>query len=133
MGIRVEWDNDEKTVIRYVYEERWTWEDFHYARSQVREWLDTVDHRVDVIVDVRNSRLVPNGVLAQGRMFASNAPIAHRNEGHTIVVGANSLMRSMFEMFGKVYSRLSDELELEFASSLEEAREKLRRYQESAG
>lgn len=126
MGIRVQWDSDEKKIVRYIYEERWTWEDLHYARSQVREWLEELDYQVDVIVDVQNSRLVPNGVLAQGRMFADTS---HRNEGHTVVVGANGLMRSMYELFGKVYTRLSNKIVIEFAGTLDEAREKLRRRQ----
>lgn len=125
MGITILWDNEEKTIIRYVYEGRWVWDDLHHARVQVHEMLNTVNHPVGIIVDVRESTLVPNGALSQGRQFATTSPTTHPNEGRTIIVGANTFLRSMYDLFRKIYTTLSGNLDVDFAPTLESARQNL--------
>jgi hypothetical protein len=76
-----------------------------------------VDHPVDFIVDVQNSGVLPNGVIARGNTLTA---LPHENEGITIIVGANPLIRSVFNLFKKLYG---DRVEsrFRFASTLEEA------------
>lgn len=123
MAIQVVWDNPEKKIIRYIYDGRWTWEDLARAREIVHEMLDTVDYRVGIIVDVHKSTMLPNGALTRARQMARVTPKSHKNEGSTVIVGADTLIRSLFEMFRKIYSTLSGNIAVTFVSSLDEARE----------
>ena len=67
MGIEVKWDNEDKTIIRYIYDGRWTWEELDNARTVAAQFESTVDRRVNVIVDVLKSRLLPNGTITRAR------------------------------------------------------------------
>ena len=71
MGIEVNWDNEAKTIIRYIYDGRWTWEELDLARDAAAKLEAAVDYRVNVIVDVQNSKLLPNGTISRARQVAS--------------------------------------------------------------
>ncbi len=92
MGVSTQWDNEEKTVIRYVYEGRWTWDEYYPAHQEAREMTKSVEHIVHVIVDVRNSTLLPKGALTHSRSALDNKPA---NEGITVIVGANFFIQVM--------------------------------------
>jgi hypothetical protein len=126
MAIQVIWDNPEQTIIRYIYDGRWTWEDLARARDEVHRMLDTVDYRVGIIVDVQKSSMLPSGALTRARQMATATPKYHQNEGSTVIVGANTLIRSLFDMFRKIYTTLSGNIVIDFATSLDEARRILR-------
>ncbi len=120
MNISVTWDNDKKTVIRYEYHGRWTLEDFNAAYLQAREMVSQCDHTVHFIVDVRDSTLIPSGALSRGRSVV-NSPLP--NEGRTVVVGANTLIRSIMDVFQKIHGRKIDQSKFILAGSIEEAYE----------
>lgn len=119
MPITTDWDNPEKTIIRHIYEAKWALTDYHAAIETAHKLIDTVDHKVHIIADVRNSKILPNGVISQGRSVASRPK--HPNQGMTVIVGAGGLIRGMFDVFQKLYGRNVDINSYKFASSLEEA------------
>lgn len=118
MSISVTWDNDEKTVIRYEYSGRWTLEDFNAAYLAAREMVSQCDYTVHFIIDVRDSTLIPSGALSRGRGVVSS-PLP--NEGRTVVVGANALIRSIMDVFQKIHGRKIDQSKFTLAGSMEEA------------
>jgi hypothetical protein len=122
MGIKVVWDNEQNTIIRYVYEGRWGWDDLYTARAEVKTMLGSVPHKVGIIVDMRNSSLLPSGTISRARHLATSSPTSHSNEGPTIIVGANGLVRSIFDVMRKIYGETIENRKYYFASSLEEAR-----------
>lgn len=122
MSIHVMWDNDEKTVVRYVYEGRWTWEDFEAARREAAELLKTVNHQVDVIVDVQDSKLLPNSAISRGRELSKSDPTVFANEGITVIVGASTFVRAMYDMTVKIYPALTQKQGYRFVKGLAEAR-----------
>jgi hypothetical protein len=121
MGIRVVWDNDKKSIIRYIYENRWSWEDLYTARLEVKAMLESVSHKVGIIVDVRNASILPNGTLSRAKHIASSSPTLHHNEGITVILGAGGLVRSIYDVMLKIYRDTMRERKYYFASSLEEA------------
>lgn len=123
MPIRVIWDNEEKTVIQYLYEGRWTWDDFYKALNQARAMIDTVNHKVDFIVNIKSSSILPENALSRGQSIGSSP---HPNQGVTIVVGANSFMQSMYNIFSKVYGKAAGNLKISFVATPEEAQAKLK-------
>jgi len=119
MGIRTSWDSEAKTTLRIVYEGSWTWEDFHKAHEEGNNLIKSVSHRVDVIIDISNSRLMPSGALSRGKHITDAKPA---NQGMTAVVGANCFIQSLYDLFRKVYRK---DFNLFYAPSLEEARARL--------
>ena len=122
MGISVKWDNSEQTVIRFVYTGQWTFGDLFDAMESARDLMDTVNHPVHGIIDMQDSKLMPNGVLSLGRNVTMRK---HPNQGKSIVVGASGFARTLYDVYRKVYRTTFDESAYGFASSLEEARQLL--------
>lgn len=73
MSIFVTWDDDEQTAIRMAYEHYWNWRDHFLALDAVNALLASVDHPVDLILDLQESMPIPestawNITRAQKRM-----------------------------------------------------------------
>ena len=122
MSITVVWDNPEQTILRYIYNGQWNLDNFYHALQESREMLDTVNHRVGLIIDVQNSKLVPNGVLSHGKNVSLRK---HPNQGKSIIVGASGFVRTLFDVYKKVYRTSFDETAYAFATSLDDARDVL--------
>ena len=68
MGVEVEWDNQEQTVLRYTVVGHWTWEEFYAARDRARALADKVDlPRVNAIIDIRIGSMFPRNSLTHFR------------------------------------------------------------------
>jgi len=119
MGITVVWDNPEHTILRYIYDGPWGMDNFYPALQESHTMMDTVDYRVGIIIDVQKSKLVPNGVLSHGTKVTTSK---HPNQGKSIVVGASGLVRSLFDVYKKVYRSSFDEKAFDFVKTLDEAR-----------
>ena len=119
MSITVIWDNPEQTIIRYVYNGQWNLDNFYHALQESREMMDTVNHRVGLIIDVQNSKLVPNGVLSHGKNVSLRK---HPNQGKSIIVGASGFVRTLFDVYKRVYRTSFDETAYAFATNLDDAR-----------
>jgi hypothetical protein len=123
MSIKVIWDNTEKTIIRFIYSRGWTLSDFYTALQESRSMLDTVNYPVDFIIDVRESSMIPDGVLSHSKPITSRK---HPNQGKSVIVGANALVRALFQVFRRVYVTSPETLMYSFAATLEEARASLK-------
>jgi hypothetical protein len=74
MNVEVVWDNEEKTIIRYVFEPQWTWDQFYAAREIAREMFAAVPHKVGVIMDTPQDMLIPAKILVRGRKALKDRP-----------------------------------------------------------
>lgn len=122
MSINVIWDNPEKTIIRFIYNGDWTLDNFYDALEQAWSLQDKVHYTVHFIIDVQNSGFVPQGVLPHGRPVISRH---HPNQGKSIIVGASTLIRALFQTFSKICAPRFEASMYGFAATLDEAREQL--------
>jgi hypothetical protein len=122
MPISVTWDNAEQTVICLTFDGRWTWDDYHTAASEISAMLNSVNHRVDLIVDFRTSEL-PNNAVKQ--VESGSALFWHPQAGFGVLVGVKGFIRSLLMLFIQVYPNSAQWLLL--AASVEDAREMLAR------
>jgi len=118
MSIKVLWDNTEKTIIRYMYEGRWTWDDFQIAYTEAKVMLDEVNHKVALIIDVRNSSLLPNGILSRAK---NQTRTRHPNEDTVVIVGANAFVRAIYDVMRNLYADAIQKRGYYLASTVEEA------------
>jgi hypothetical protein len=121
VNISVVWDNDEKTILRYIYGKNWNWADFHSAAKEAYEMLDTVEHKVNIIMDFLNAQLVPQGAITNvQRAFSTKR---HPNINTTVIVGAsaNNFLQAIAGI-GRTLSRSgANDWQLSFVATLPEA------------
>ncbi len=88
MGIRFEWYNPEKTIMRYIAEPEWNWHDYHrVVRVSVYQMMSLPEKSVHSLIDLRlsiNGRF-PLGAMAHSRTFGKRYMPAL--SGNAIVLG----------------------------------------------
>lgn len=94
MAIQVLWDNDDKTIIRYIFAGRWTWEEMHQAAQEMQRLITGITHTVHLIIDLTSSRLIPAGSFA-GHIRSESSRLPE-NIGLVVIVG-NSLMLKVIQ------------------------------------
>ena len=119
MTIEVNWDSEKHTIVRYVFQKGWSWDEVDPAFKAAAALMDTVDYKVDVIMDFSlSSLLVPKGAFTHAQRALSNP--RHRNIATTVVVGSR-FVQAITDLARKVARRSADEWELMFTTTLAEA------------
>src|SRR5262245_39191443 len=101
MGIHASWDNDEKTVIHSVDDGTWDWNDAYAVTLQINEMIESVNHKVNLIIGDDSGRMCkvpPNAVTHWHTIYRSLNP----NAGLIIVVGANPFVRALINAVVKI-------------------------------
>jgi hypothetical protein len=93
MPISVRWDNETHTRIYYVFSGAWKWDEFDTLYKDVYKMLDTVNHKVHAIVDIRESRLLPQDTLTKMRHLTFQQ---HENGGITVVITNNRFAHTLY-------------------------------------
>lgn len=116
--VSIDWlDSQQRVVLITYHRDGWSWDDFYRVLKQQYEFIDTVSHPVDVIVDVRNSHWMPRGgSLLSGIRKAENP---HPRQGRTIIVGATGMVAAIAQTAMKL---LSSNRKFYFASTMDEAK-----------
>src|SRR5262249_16383022 len=125
MNIKVVWDNESKTTIRYIFTRGWTWVEFRDAASEAITMLDTVQHKVNVIMDVRDAGLIPQGAFNNAQKIFGNK--RHPNINLTVLVG-DSFLHRLTEIVTKLYRPKAQQWDLAVVKTLEEAHKLLEEY-----
>ncbi len=87
MGILVAWDNDNKSVLRITYEESWNWKDHRITQDVINTLLSTVDHPVDLVIEIHESEPARITSCAVNEV----TQCVHKNwSGKVVVVSPNS-------------------------------------------
>lgn len=101
MGISVEWYQNRKDVIRFIYDGLWTWDELWVAVEEGNKMMDTMNPKtVHIIIDMTKSSMMPQRPWDMGQKLNS---MSRDNEGVRVVVGANTFVRMAQETMLKVY------------------------------
>ena len=107
MGITVMWDNEQHSIIRYVFECHWTWDDFQVARELVYKMIDAETHTVALLFDVpRDVSIPPNFVSKFATMFRHK----HPRTCAMVVVGGNPYVRALVGVLASVADKSGNTL-----------------------
>lgn len=117
MSITVQWDNDDKTVIRYDFTGYWNWTEFREQAQTAFAMTRSVEHHVDTISNFLPGTHIPKDAFLHFRRVMTDAP---PNRGVNVIVGASQFIRVLVTVFSRVYTQLGKRLIL--ADSLEDAR-----------
>ncbi len=119
MTITVEWDNEEKTVIRTEISGHWTWEEYHHALGETQRLVRGVNHEVAVI-NLRH----PGAVSPKGNPLPHLSRAAkHMPENQTFTVNVSS-DKKMVGLIARIMTRIFPFMPKKFfvVDTLEEAR-----------
>ncbi|MEO0561064.1 MAG: hypothetical protein AAF125_03050 [Chloroflexota bacterium] len=126
--IDVLWDNEEKTTVRYILHNNWTWKHFADAKIEVDEMIDTVPYIVDTIIDARKANTLPHDWIENPqRLMRTRNPRA----GAYVVVGTSKLVQTGYNLVVRAAPMLFKSFRL--VPTLDEARVYLTELQTTRG
>ena len=124
MAIVTRWDNKKKTVILLEFESEWNWEELEAAVHKADGLIGSVEHYVDLIIDLEGTA-IPRDVLTAAKTLLASGE-ARPNEGARVVVGANGALKTIYQTLQKTFNNAVEGREVLFAPSLADARAILR-------
>ena len=86
MTIKVAWDGDDTTLVRWDMDADWTWDEFDRAVDESAVLMDTVTHQVDLLALSQRS-LPPTPNVLPHFIRSQNYPIKNANGGYLVIVG----------------------------------------------
>jgi hypothetical protein len=116
MSVRVYWEDQSKTIVRYDFAGAWTWNELYAAYYEAIAMERSVAHRVDVILDLRASGPIPANALLHLKNFSEKQP---PNIGLSFFVTSNNFIRSLYQVGTKFYGKIAHYFRV--AATLEEA------------
>jgi hypothetical protein len=117
MTVTAIWDNDEKTIVRYIFEAGWTWDEFFAAKKRAHDMMDTVTHKFGVILHMPAENVIHPDILANAR---NGLLSKHANTSLIVVVSTRPFIRTMIETLVALAPLANTGLET--AATLDEAR-----------
>lgn len=106
----------------YKFYPGWSWYDLNPILKEGENMVASVDHTVDVIMDLSAANLVPSGALSQINNAFSNPK--GENFGITIIITPTTFINAMMGMAKKVWGSKSD-WTLDFVGTVDEAYERI--------
>lgn len=95
MSIKVDWVNQEQSIIGYIVKDTWTSLEMESAIENSFILSETVEHTVDVIVDMRRSQSVPDDALL---LFKNALKVLPENRGKIVVISTDEITKTFFKM-----------------------------------
>lgn len=122
LNIAVAWRDPSHTVLVQDFNTRWTLDDYFATVERTYAMIDTVDHPVDVIVDVSGDPASASRLIAAAgeAANATSGARVHRNQRLMVVVGGGQMMRTVVQMADRYAPRIAATLFA--ADTLDEAR-----------
>lgn len=122
MGIQIDWDNDQRSIVRFVYQGKWTWEEFYSKIDEANQLMDTVSYSCVSIIDMRESNFLPAGAAIHIRNVIRKS-MSHNNSGISVFLQADLIVRVMIDVLRRSYPDILENTEWLYAKTLEEARQ----------
>jgi hypothetical protein len=123
MPASVNWDNEEKTIIRQQLIGDWTYNDYIASAAETQTLTASVPHTVHVIVDFSASTSYPTRLLSAGPGLDRNLPT---NQGTVTLIQCPPYVRAVFDIVVKLYPKIG--ANSAYVESLEEAYAFIRAY-----
>ena len=123
MAINTKWDDAKQTRVHVEFETNWTWAELDDALAAIDRLILSVNHTVDIIIDLEGSK-IPKDFLTAAKNILAN-PERRDNEGNRVVIGASDFMRSAYQTLKGAFGSKLVGREVLFANDLSHARSML--------
>src|SRR5688500_18415464 len=97
MSINAFWDDEDQTIVRFLYRRgNWEWHDFYAAMEQARTLVASVNYPIGFVIDISYAGLTPG-------IFMSQAKILHEFRRHpavslVMVIGADRFIEALYHV-----------------------------------
>ena len=102
------------------FESEWSWNDLEEAVQKADALIVSVEHFVDLIIDLEGAS-IPKDIMNAAKALLSSGE-ARPNEGARVVVGANGAMKTIYQGIQKAFGTQVEGREILFAPSVTDAR-----------
>ena len=113
MAVELVWDNEEKTIVRWIFSGQFTWEDYEQGSRKIEEMIEDIDHKFTTIFDLTLMTGMPQYPVSRYPKLIRDVP---DKQEFLIVVSNNK----MIDMFGRIFTRVYW-MNIKVARNLEEA------------
>ncbi len=107
MAIELRWDDEAKLIIRENYQGHWTWDDFFAMSTEVATMMKSVDHRVDILANMKDGIMPMSGASMS---FSKKALAALPPNWGIMVIVTNPFIRALASIFKKFDSQLGSKM-----------------------
>jgi len=94
MPIQVEWEDDEKRLIRWNFMGKWTASELRETIQKSNELIAAQDHTVNHIIDLSQAGSVPVNVINEARNAMRQMP---ENVEHVVMITQGGIIEMMSE------------------------------------
>jgi hypothetical protein len=119
MGITVEWDDPDQTILRTTFNKPWDWTDWDRAITEATQHVNSVSHPLCLIQDLREAGFPPKGGTWRFRQVVSTM---QPHVKKVVFIGMASFVQSLLDIVSLVNRGRAPTKIFGFARSLEEAR-----------
>jgi hypothetical protein len=117
MPIRVEWDSDEKRVVHYTFDTKWSWDEYHAAIAQAYDMVKDLPYIVNMILDFSSGNMFPSNALSH---FGNSMKTPPREFDVAVVVTKSRFVDNLVTILGRIAGKAREKLIVR--KSVEEAR-----------
>jgi hypothetical protein len=100
MAVRVDWDDENHTILHYKMEGRWRWNELYTAVKEGHFLNSDTSHDVYAIVNLESSLGVPPSAMAQ---FGTLATLTRPNTKVVVFVAGGGFVSALIKTFNRVY------------------------------
>jgi hypothetical protein len=124
MPIHVQFDNEQRTIMRYEFIGRWTWQEYHQAIEQGYTLSKPIPYTVNLILDFSQGNTLPHNALS---IFGTSMKTPPRDFDFAVVVSQSAFIQMVVKVFQRVYREMGNKLI--YVQTIKEAREVAERRQ----
>ncbi|MEQ8677912.1 MAG: hypothetical protein RLP44_03560 [Aggregatilineales bacterium] len=95
MSVIVFWDNDEKTILRYHFSGRWTWDEYLESLQSGRKMMASVSHYVCILNDMHETLFLPPNFVTLAKNVIESRP---DNTGLAIFYTSSQFFKAMYRV-----------------------------------
>ncbi len=115
MSVAFQWTNPQRTALTLTFAAPWTWDEFERVSPKIEQEFATVDHPVDLLIDLRDAAdTVPDGSMVYLRDAYADG-LANLRE--YVFIGAPEAFKMLFMAVDRYYTALGGRLAYRFADA----------------
>ncbi len=101
MSVSVRWDNERKTILRFIFWNEWETEQYLEAFNEALAMFEEVSHVVDIINDMRTESFIPKGDTVS--LFRNIIDSLPENAGIIVYVNNDVVQQRLYTVQSQFY------------------------------
>lgn len=101
MPVSVRWDNERKTILRFIFWNEWETDQYLEAFNEAMTMIEEVSHVVDIINDLRTESFIPKGDTVS--LFRNIIDSLPENAGIIVYVNNDVVQQRLYSVQSQFY------------------------------